>query len=310
MKRIGIIDFDTSHAPAFVSRLNHVGVAEDQWVEGARVVVGCPGKSLLAPERIPQETAKVRELGLPLVETPEEMLRHDLDAVFIESNSGMQHLERARFFLEHKLPLFIDKPLACSARDAEAIFELAEKAQVPVFSSSSLRYAPEVVAFAKSPAAKRKTLGLCVHGPASLHAMNPGLFNYGIHSVEMLYTILGPGCAELTCVSTANADVATGRWKDGRLGVVRGFRPSAEFGFTAVSDGKATFHPVGTEVIYRELLKAIVGMLESGVPPVPPAESIEIVRFIELALESASNHSQPRLLPAQAGRESSGGRPE
>ncbi len=62
MIRLGIVDFDTSHAVEFTRRLNHVGIAEDQWVEGARVVAGVPGVSEVAPEVIPKnlETLKGR----------------------------------------------------------------------------------------------------------------------------------------------------------------------------------------------------------------------------------------------------------
>lgn len=296
MKRIGIIDFDTSHVAAFVSRLNHIGVPEDQWVEGARVVVGCPGKSLYSAERLPVETAAVKKLGLPLVETPEEMLNHNLDAVFIEANSGFQHLERVKFFLERKLPLFIDKPFACSAADAETMLELADKRGVPIFSSSSLRYAPEVIAWKKSKAATAKSLAVETFGPASLHKQNPGLFNYGVHAVEMLYAMLGPGCEWLTATSTENSDVVTGVWKGGRVGTVRGLRPSGGFGFISFAEGKADYQAVGTGVTYREQLKAIVAMLESGKSPVSPAEMLEAVRFMEMANDSADNHGAPRSL--------------
>ena len=53
MIRLGIVDFDTSHVVEFTKRLNHVDVDKEQWVEGAKIVVGCPGESLLSPERIP-----------------------------------------------------------------------------------------------------------------------------------------------------------------------------------------------------------------------------------------------------------------
>lgn len=300
MKRIGVIDFDTSHVYQFVSRLNHVGIDKEQWVDGAQVVVGCPGKSEIYPQRILEETAKVQKLGLPLVDTPEEMLKFDLDAVFIESNSGLAHLERAKFFLQEKLPLFVDKPFACGTADAIAMFELADKAGVPIFSSSSLRYAPEVVALQQSAAAKNPTLGCLAFGPAPTDAKNPGLYHYGIHAVEMLFAAMGPGCQWLSNVASPQADVVTGVWKDGRLGTVRGIRPTAGYGMITFVDGAPTYHAVGTGVIYRELLKAIIGMLETGKPPVDPAETIEIIRFIELAAESDHNHGAPRQFPRHA----------
>jgi predicted dehydrogenase len=300
MKRIGIIDFDTSHVVAFVSRLNHVGVEESQWVDGARVVVGCPGKSIIFPERIAEETAKVKKLGLELVESPEAMLRYNLDAVFIESNSGMQHLERARFFLQHKLPLFIDKPFACSAADAEAMVGLANAAGVPICSCSSLRFAPEVVSARRSHSAPSSILGCLSYGPAPTHEKNPGLFHYGIHAVEVLVAVLGTGCEWVTNVASRHADVVTGHWKDGRIGTVRGQRPSSGYGFVIWTEKQATHHAINTQFIYRDLLKAIVGMLETGEPPAPPAEMIEIVRFIEQAAVSAANHGNPRMLESTA----------
>ena len=35
MIRIGLVDFDTSHVEAFTQRLNHVAIAESEWVDGA-----------------------------------------------------------------------------------------------------------------------------------------------------------------------------------------------------------------------------------------------------------------------------------
>ena len=46
MIRLGMLDFDTSHVVAFAQRLNHQGIPQTQWVDGARVVIGCPGTSV------------------------------------------------------------------------------------------------------------------------------------------------------------------------------------------------------------------------------------------------------------------------
>ena len=63
MIRLGIVDFDTSHAGEFTKRLNHIDIAEDQWVEGARVVAGVPGESKIAPELIPSTPRRWRNTG-------------------------------------------------------------------------------------------------------------------------------------------------------------------------------------------------------------------------------------------------------
>src|SRR5690242_18927226 len=229
MIRLGLLDFDTSHCTAFTTRLNHVGVGKDQWVDGAKVVIGCPGESKLSPERIAGFTAAMKKLGVPLVDRPEEMIGK-VDAMLIEAVDGTVHYERARPFLEAGLPCYIDKPFTCSVADARKIVELAQKKKVPVFSSSSLRYAPELVQFLADKKVG-KVLGAVAFGPAPLDEGNPGLFHYGIHAVEVLYTVMGPGCQRVICTHEKDVDVATGQWADGRVATVRGIRAGkADYG--------------------------------------------------------------------------------
>src|SRR5260221_12306960 len=70
MIRLGILDFDTSHVVEFTQRLNHKHSDKDQWVDGAAVVVGCPGESKIMPERIAGYTQTMEKLGVPLVAKP------------------------------------------------------------------------------------------------------------------------------------------------------------------------------------------------------------------------------------------------
>lgn len=51
MIKLGTVDFDTSHSVEFTKRLNHIDVPKEQWVEGAKVVVGWPGESAIASPR-------------------------------------------------------------------------------------------------------------------------------------------------------------------------------------------------------------------------------------------------------------------
>lgn len=300
MIRLGIVDFDTSHVVQFTRRLHQIGVEEEQWVEGARVVVGCPGTSALLPAEQVAEYARIasEELGVRLVERPEEMLGQ-IDAVLIESVDGTVHLERARPFLEAGVPTFIDKPFACSLADARELARLAAAKETPLFSSSSLRYAPEVVSLAERRRETGAILGLEVYTPGSTNARNPDLFNYGVHGVEPLYALMGRGCEVVSCLSEEGADVAVGRWRDGRLASVRAIRAGASgFGLTAFCERSIETMPIGTRFIYRELLRQIVAMFETGRAPVPIEESLEIVAFMEAALRSAQNGGAPVKLEA------------
>ncbi|OWK47474.1 Gfo/Idh/MocA family protein [Fimbriiglobus ruber] len=289
MIKLGILDFDSSHSVEFTKRINHIGIAEEQWVDGAKVVVGCPGESKLSPERIPEYTAAMKKFGVPLVDKPEDMLGK-VDAMLIEAVDGSVHWERAKPFLEAGVPCYVDKPFACSLDDARKLVDLSAKKKLPMFSSSSLRFAPEVVDYA-ADAKHGKLEGCVVYGPASLHERNPGLFHYGIHAAEILYTLMGPGCVRVTCTHEVGTDVATGQWKDGRVATVRGIRAGASgFGFVAFAEKGIKAQTIGMGVIYRELLKKVIETFKTGKPPIDPAETLEIVAFIAAAYKSANNH--------------------
>ncbi len=293
MIRIGLVDFDTSHVVEFTKRFNHVDIAEDQWVEGARVVAGVPGRSEISPERIPEYTAKMKEYGVPILDDPADLFGK-IDAVMIESVDGSVHLERARPFLERGIPMFVDKPFACSLADAKALVDLADRTHTPLFTSSSLRYAPEVVAARSDPKETGAIIGAHTYGPAPTHPRNPGLFHYGIHPVEMLYALMGPGCRRVVGLSTAGGEVATGEWADGRVASVRGLRDGkADYGFTIYGSTAVKTYGVGTQFIYRELLKRVVTMFETRKPPFDVRESLELVAFIEAANRSGSTGGQP-----------------
>jgi hypothetical protein len=292
MIRLGILDFDTSHAVEFTRRFNHVGTDKEQFVEGAKIVVGCPGESILSPERIAGFTDTLKKYGVPLVDKPEEMIGK-VDAMLIEAVDGGVHHERARPFLEAGLPCFVDKPFACSVADARKIIDLAAKKKVPVFSSSSLRYAPELVEYLADER-HGKVHGCVVYGPGSLSPKpdrNPGLFHYGIHGVEMLYTVMGAGCQRVTSTHEKGVDVVTGHWKDGRVATLRGIRAgAAPYGVVGFAEKGVQTVTVGTRFIYRELLKQIVETFKTGKPALDPAVTLEIVAFIEAANRSGANH--------------------
>jgi len=295
MLRLGIVDFDSSHAVEFTKRLNHQLCPESQWVEGAEVVVGCSLPSLLSPERVPGFVPHFTgDLGLPLVDRPEEMIGK-IDGVLIESVDGSVHLERARPFLEAGLPTFVDKPFTASLAAARELVHLAAAHRAPLFSASSLRYAPAVQEYVGNRDAHGAVLGCDATSPGSLHPRNPGFFHYTIHAVETLYTIMGPGCETVWCVASPGADVAVGRWKDGRLGTVRGTRAGASsYAFTAFAEKQVRHVTIDATFIYPELLKRIVHFMATKRSPLDPQETLEIVAFIEAALHSSDAHGDPR----------------
>ena len=290
MIRVGLVDFDTSHVAAFTQRLNHVGVGSEEWVDGATVVAGFPGDSQMMPERIPGYVEQLSGYGIPLVESADDLFGK-IDAVMITSQQGARHLSRARPFLEAGLPTFIDKPFAGNAADAAEIIALAQAHKAPLMSCSALRWAPEVQDALRRRDEYGKILSTDVWTTAMLHDGNPGLLQYSIHGVEMLYALMGVGCKSVQAVFTPGGEVVTGLWDDGRIATVRGIRDGAGgFGFTAHYEKGHHAATVQGGGYYREMLKQIVGMFATGQEPIPTAEMHEAIAFCDAAAESIAQN--------------------
>jgi predicted dehydrogenase len=290
--RLGIVDCDTSHVVAFTQRLHHVDVGEDHWVDGAQVVAAVPLPSLVSPERVPRFVAQLRGYGVQILERPEELVGK-VDAVLVESNDGGVHRERALPFIEAGVPVFVDKPFACSTADALAMAGAARRRNGALFSSSSLRWDVPV----QDVLARREELGpvhsVDAFAPGTQHPRNPGFFHYGVHAVELAYALMGTGCRRVRCVRTEGADVALGEWADGRLATVRAVRAGArQTGFVAITEKQAV-QGRSSGYGYRELLKQVVRMCQTGEWPLPPEALVEPVAFQEAALLSAARDGAP-----------------
>jgi hypothetical protein len=289
--RIGIIGTDTSHVPAFVQMLNSADGAKDH-VPGARVVAAYKGGSRdieSSISRVDQFAEDIRtKWGVQIVPDIAAVLAQ-VDAVLLSSVDGRVHLEQARPVIAAHKPLFIDKPLAATLADAREIARLAKEAGVPWFSSSSLRYS-EIGATMKFADAT----GASTWGPGPFephHALD--LSWYAIHPVELLYTLLGPGCQSVTRIATANSDVIVGRWKDGRLGTVRAIRPYSDYGAVVFRPNQIVEAKPQAAGSYRPLVVEIVKFFETGKPPVSNEETLEIFAFMDAAQRSKEQGGSP-----------------
>ena len=287
--RAGIIGCDTSHAIAF-TKILHAADAKPE-LAGVRVVAAFPGGSPDLPssrDRVAEYTQQLKGMGVEIVDTIPALLAK-VDVVLLESVDGRPHLEQARPVFEAKKPMFIDKPLAASLADAVAIAELGKQHNVPWFSSSSLRFSPGFLNFRNDPKTREQlgdTLGCVAWSPAPTDPTHPDLFWYGIHGVETLFTIMGPGCRSVARTHTGGADVVTGVWEGDRIGTFRGIRPPGKGDYGATVFGSKSIAPAGTFAGYEPLIVEIVKFFKTGRPPVSPEETLEVIAFMEAAEES------------------------
>ena len=281
--RAGIIGLDTSHVPAFTKLFNDPKAVGD--LAGIRIVAGYPGGTDMpaSKDRVAKFTEQIREMGVEIVESIPQLLEK-VDVVLLESVDGRIHLEEAKQIFPSGKPVFIDKPLAGNLPEAIAIFELAKKHKVPVFSSSSTRFGAGLVGL-EGNKELGDLLGATTWGPCSYQSGTPDLFFYAIHGVEALYTIMGTGCETVSRVKGPVHDQVTGTWQDGRLGVYRGI-VKGKAGFGATVYGSNGIVQVSESPNYGLLCHEIAKFFRSGVPPVSEEETLELLTFMEAADES------------------------
>lgn len=282
--RVGMIGLDTSHCEAFAKVLNDPDAGPD--LAGFHIVAAYPQGSRdieSSASRIPKITEGMKKYGVQIVGSIADLLKQ-VDVVLLETNDGRLHYEQALPVLKAGKRLFIDKPIASTLADAVAIFKAAKEYNVPVFSSSSLRFAPAVQDIAKGKTVGKVT-GLDVYTPCAIEKTHPDLFWYGIHGIETIYTIMGTGCKQVVRVHQDDTDLVVGTWQDGRIATFRGTRNRKhDYGGTAF--GKTATGAFSADGDYEPLLKEIVQFFKTGNPPVSAEETIEICAFMEAADES------------------------
>lgn len=286
-KRIGMIGLDTSHCVAFTREFNGKNARSE--LAGFKVTAAFPtsGSSDLPAsiDRLSGFTNQLKEMGVEMVGSIEELLEK-VDVVLLETVDGRKHLEQALPVIRAGKRMFIDKPMAASLTDAMVIFNAAKQHNVPVFSSSSLRYITGMDKVKSGVAGK--VLGAETFSPATIDKTHPDLFWYGIHGVEILFAAMGLGCKSVTRISAPDTDVVAGKWEDNRLGTFRGIR-SGKKGYGGTVFGEEEIIVLGPYNGYNPLLNEIAQFFSTGIVPVEPDETLEILAFMEAADESKRN---------------------
>lgn len=308
--KVGIIGMDSYHALAFTQLYHVPAVSENNPdLAGMQVVAAFPGGSpdiAESVESLPKWVEQIKPLNVTMVESIDSLLPM-VDAVMLTSLDGRVHLEQARPVIAAGKPLFIDRPMAASLADAVRIFNLAKAANVPMFSCSQHRFQPGFIGM-RHHEEVGDVLGVDVYGGLKYEPHHPDLFWNGIHGVETVYTIMGPGCVSVTRAHTDGCDLVTGVWKDGRVGTYRAIRQGA-VAYSALVFGSKAIVPAGR---YGEAHAPVKGVVAPGrymgyeavaveiakffktrQPPVSAEETIELFAFMEAAEESKRQHGAP-----------------
>lgn len=276
MFRVGIVGTENSHTDHFVRHLN-----VEQRHAQFRVTVLAGG-----------DTEKNRKLAAEggitdIVEKAEDLV-DGVDVALISDRHGGLHRPNAVPLLDAGKHVFVDKPLAVTTADAEAIVDAARRGGGVLASWSAVRLAPAVDELRAAAPGLGDVQMVSVTGPADPADPHAGLFFYGPHVVEPALEILGNPAAGPVQVESSEHTVVVTTQAGGAHVVLTFVRPGEH--------GRPPWHAtvVGRHgVIAREVelgpdynargLARFLDAVVAGRPPMAYEQLITPVRVLEAA---------------------------
>ncbi|WP_038160361.1 Gfo/Idh/MocA family oxidoreductase [Verrucomicrobium sp. BvORR106] len=236
----------------------------------------------------PADAPKVAAASLieHVVSRPEDVIGQ-VDAVVISTDDGDDHVGRVAPFVEAGLPVFVDKPMATNLADLRQFVQW-QRAGAVLLSSSGMRYAPEL----QLSAEQRQQLGE-LRWITSFTCKS--WERYGIHALEAIYPLLGPGFETVQTQHRQGSDIVHLTHRSGvpvTLGVVQ----DAVGSFGAVhlygTGGQLPFLCRDYYNAFRAQLVAFIQMLQTGKPPFPFSQTVELMAILVAGRRSRERDGQ------------------
>ena len=230
----------------------------------------------------PADAPRVAKASLieHVVAKPEDVIGH-VDAVIVATDDGDDHVRRARPFIEAGLPVFVDKPMATNIADLNQFLRWHLDGKT-ILSTSGMRYMPEMNQIAE----RRGHLG-DLRWITSFTSKT--WERYGIHALEAIYPVLGPGFISAQTNHRSGSDI-----------VHLTHRSGVQVTLAAIHDAPGSFgavHAYGTKgdlplkladtyTAFRAQLVAFIELLRTGARPLPYSQTLELMTIIIAGIRS------------------------
>ena len=183
--------------------------------------------------------------------------------------------------IKYGKPIFMDKTFTDSYASAKRIFDAADKAGVPLFSSSSLRYATELQPY------KTDCTSVLVTGSGV------ELEIYAVHYLEIVISCMGVGVGSVRHEMRGQQEWAHIEYKDGRhatiaisMGEYLSFRV-----FLTDRDGITKDLTIASGIFALQM-KEVLNFFTTGKASFDREETFELMRVMDAIIESKRGHEK------------------
>lgn len=215
-----------------------------------------------------------------VVKNAEDVIGH-VDAVLVATDKGEEHVARCRPFVEAGIPVFVDKPL-CNNRSDLAVFSDWVAAGSPLISSSAMRFSKEFAPYHRA-----------THELGKLRFINFTMAKswetYGIHALEAVYPIVGPGFVSIQNTGARDRNILHLRHRDGvDISLVNIYDLAGGAGMMTLAGTHAgvQLRFLDSYHAFKTQLESFVDYLKTGNPPVPWEETRELMQLVIAGIES------------------------
>ncbi len=276
----------SNHGTAFAAVFN--GFDEEKakgfggtFVRAGRRLAGATVVKIWDPDK--EAAAAIADIcGIGTVTDTAEQCSDGVDAVLLVDDGSGAQWRYAEAPLRKGVPVFCDKPLAMTAREAAGVAKIARETGTRFMSASSLRFVPDIV---------KLRAELPELGPVHLATAVCGndLVYYGIHALSMIYAVLGPGAVSAINVGKPGTNVVRIRFA-GDLEVVLMVvdRERMRGGYQINLYGEKGWRSVTPDLkdLYSYLLEAFLDLVRTGKESFPIEDEVELIACLEAAERS------------------------
>lgn len=228
MFKIGILGSDNSHAARFAGICNLPSEEGRYLIPDARVV------AIYGNDDDPAHTKEVAESCQieTIVQSPEEMMGK-VDAVMVVYRDGGQHIRDILPFVKAGYPCWIDKPIAFSAEDVDALkTAMRESGNSLVCGGSTykLNYDVRIMKTKIESGALGDIQSGVITYRSNFEADYNGIYFYGSHPCEACLTVFGmdPVSVYVSAIDAQNATVLV-KYADKIVSLILNNRSAASY---------------------------------------------------------------------------------
>ena len=277
MKKIGFIDYylDEWHANNYPEKIEKISGGEFKV---------CYAYAHIEPPKDMNKMSNTQwseKYGVQLLDTIEEVVEKSDYLVVLSPDNPEMHEELCKLPLASGKRTYVDKTFAPDKETAARIFAYAKAHNTPCYSCSSLRFSEELEKFDRD-----KVVHIYEEGPGALS-------NYTIHHVEPIVYLMNARAKRMMFTGDSWHPSYIIEFEGGKRAHVH-HRGEYEgiFRLTTVdADNMATIHEVRSDYFGR-FLASMLAFFRTGVAPVAPEQTIDVMAICATVLKSVSMPDQ------------------